>query len=58
MKLLLVDDDGTVLDSIDDLEQYDLSKPLAMADLLTDIKTALRRAKKLKEIENAQPGKW
>ena len=34
MRLLLVGDDGTVLGEVDQVEAYDLTKPVACADLI------------------------
>ncbi len=37
MKLVLVDEDGIVLNVIEDVEQYDMRKPLARAALVAQV---------------------
>lgn len=44
MKLLLVDNDGLVIDSIDDVEDYDLNKALARATLTLEVVDMVKRA--------------
>lgn len=34
MRLMLVDDDGSVVETMDDIEEYDLSKPVASASII------------------------
>jgi len=48
VKLILVADDGTVLDAIEDVEEYDLSRPMARADLIDQIQTLVMQAKQVR----------
>jgi hypothetical protein len=43
MRIVVVTDEGTVIDTIEHVEEYDLDKPLARADLLDEIRQAIRR---------------
>ena len=43
MKLLIASNDGTVVDTISDLEKYDLTKPLAQFTLCKEINNSVRR---------------
>lgn len=46
MKLALIDDEGTVVDTIDGIEEYNLdeSNPVARADLVNDIRAMVNKA--------------
>ena len=57
MKLFIVTDQGEVIETIDALEQYDLSKPLARIDLCDMIQHALEIAEtiKMQREENNKP---
>jgi hypothetical protein len=43
MRLVIVDDDGRVIDVVDDIEDYDLSRPLAAAEIIHELKSTLDR---------------
>ena len=49
--LTIADESGYVLDTVDGLEEYDLSKPLARADIMETIRQAVeqRQAQRAKE---------
>ena len=44
MKLLLVGDDGSVIDALEDIGEYDLEKPMARAVIVEEIQRMLRIA--------------
>ncbi len=41
MKLVVIDNEGIVWDITDDLEGYDLSKPMAASSIIGDIQSVL-----------------
>lgn len=43
MKILIVNDNGEVVEAIEDIEEYDLNKPLSRADLVNEIQQAIGR---------------
>lgn len=45
MKLAVITTDGYVIDVVLDIEKYDLSRPVAKADLLQAIENAVAEAK-------------
>lgn len=45
MRLALITDDGELVDAIEDIDAYDLSKPMTRADVIEDIERMVRRAK-------------
>jgi hypothetical protein len=45
MKIYIVLNDGTLLDTIEDVEQYDLSKPMARAALVDEIRRGINIGK-------------
>lgn len=46
LKLALIDEDGVVLDDYEGLEETDLSKPLARADVMIWLEAAVENAPK------------
>lgn len=44
-KILVATNDGTVIEIIEDVEDYDLSKSMGKAALLSEIEPAIERAK-------------
>lgn len=47
MRLLIASNDGDVIDSIPDIEEYDLSKPMAITDLIAQIESAIEVAQNM-----------
>lgn len=45
MKLMLVNDSGVVVGEIEDIEEYDLTKPMARSELCDEIKQLLDDAR-------------
>ncbi|KKN71221.1 hypothetical protein LCGC14_0422640 [marine sediment metagenome] len=43
MKLLIVTNDNQVIDTIGDIEEYNLDKPIARASLIDDIQDIIKR---------------
>lgn len=56
MRLLLVNDNGEVVGSIDNAEEYDLNKTAAAADLINNIRDLIRKeeARKITAIHQEQ----
>lgn len=46
MKIIISQDDGTVVTIIEHVEEFDLSKPLARESLMTEIRQAIVEGKK------------
>lgn len=44
MKIIISHDNGTVIEIIENIEDYDLSKKPAQAELIEEIRNAIRRA--------------
>lgn len=45
MKIQIITDEGILIETIEDAQEYDLSKPVAKAMLCEQIKDALERGK-------------
>jgi hypothetical protein len=43
MKLALITEDGVVITLIEDIEEYDLSKPFARAEVIDEIQAELKK---------------
>ncbi len=43
MKIIISQDNGTVIEIIENIEDYDLSKKLAQAELIEEIRNAIKR---------------
>jgi len=46
MKLILADGNGEVLDSFEDIEQYDLSESMARSVVMDELERIVRKAKR------------
>lgn len=44
MKLYLLKDDGTLQEIVENIEEYDLTKPMPRAALIEEIKEAVEKA--------------
>lgn len=45
MRLTLTSNDGEVIATIEDIEQYDLDKPMAVSDVINEIQTNVKWGK-------------
>lgn len=43
MKIMLVTDDGVLIDSIENIEEYDLNKPIARAEFCDHIRDEIEK---------------
>lgn len=58
MKITITTDDGTLIDRIDSLNEYDLTKPMGRASMVEDIKLAIQLGCKRADVPAEEIPKW